>query len=420
MGEITPPGDKSISHRAVIFASQSKGKSRVRNLLISEDTMRTVEVMREMGVEIKGEKGDLIVEGVGMDGLKEPERTLYCGNSGTTIRLMLGVLASRDFFSVLTGDESLTKRPMGRVTSPLKKMGANILGRKNAGYLPLAINGGGLKGICYDMPVSSAQVKSALILAGMKAGGATRISDPGRSRDHTERMMEWLGIPVSEDKGYIVVNPVSEFDARDIEIAGDISAAAFFIVGVLITPGSELMLRGVSVNPGRTGLINALTSMGANIDISNRRDISGEPVADLLVVSSDLKGITVKGDSITDMIDEIPILAVAAAFSDGETIIKDAGELRVKESDRIKTTVVNLMRMGVVVEELKDGMVISGRAEYGYLNGGRVNSFGDHRVAMSAAIAGLASKNGVTITDIDCVNTSFPEFFSLLDKVAVR
>lgn len=417
-GEIEMPGDKSVSHRAVIFSSMASGKSELRNFLFSEDTSRTVEIMKALGAEISTSSNFLAITGVGEGGFKEPENILDCGNSGTTMRLMTGVLAAYDFFSILTGDASLSKRPMERVAKPLMNMGATIMGRGGVGdalYSPMAIRGGNLAGISYDMPVSSAQVKSAILFAGMGASGKTRVSDPGNSRDHTERMMRHFGIPVGVEGKYITVEKCGLFEGREIDVMGDISSAAFFIVGALITEKSDLLIKGVGMNPGRRGVIEALTAMGADIEILNEREVSGEPVGDIRARSSSLKGTEITGDMIPGMIDEIPALAVAAAYAEGETVISGAGELRVKESDRIKTTAENLTSLGVEVEELPDGFVVR---PAGLVEGGEAKSYDDHRAAMAAAVAGLSSKSGVTVSGIGCVAVSFPGFFELLKEIS--
>ncbi len=413
-GEISLPGDKSVSHRAVIFGSLAEGKSSVKNFLSSEDTHRTINIMRELGVEIKEEKEGLSISGVGLGGLKEAKVPLYCGNSGTTMRLMLGILASNKIFSVLFGDDSLARRPMKRVTLPLRKMGAKIYGRVDSEYPPLAIVGKDLSGIKYDMDVSSAQVKSAILLSGMRAKGKTRIFDPGRSRDHTERMMRYFNISITSKGKYIQIKGIDRYDAKDITVPGDISSAAFFIVGALITEKSELLIKDVGFNPTRTGIVESLISMGGDISVINKREVSGEPVADIVIKSSRLRGIKIGGEIVTRMIDEIPVFAVAAAVADGETKIEGARELRVKESDRIKTTCENLVGLGIEVREFSDGMAILGR---GSIDGGSTKSFGDHRVAMAAAVLGLRSKDGISVKDVDCVDTSFPGFFDILKGV---
>jgi 3-phosphoshikimate 1-carboxyvinyltransferase len=416
-GDIVIPGDKSISHRSVIFAAQADGTTRIANFLRAADTLATAGIMRALGAEITDDGTTLVVTGRGMRGFAEPAGILDCGNSGTSMRLLAGLLSARPFFSVLTGDASLTKRPMRRVTAPLREMGATIQGRDGGQYPPLAITGGNLAGITYDLPISSAQVKSAVLLAGMLARSQTRVSEPEPSRDHTERMMAYLGIGLSREGKYLMLEPVEGYYARDIEVAGDISSAAFFIVAALITKDSALTIRNVGMNPGRTGIIEALLAMGGSISIENEREVSGEPVADLVVRSSELKGIEIGGPIIPRMIDEIPVFCVAAASAQGTTTVRDAQELAVKESNRIKTTCDNLRALGGHAEERPDGMVIEGT---GGLVGGTVASFGDHRAAMSAAVAGLASKDGVTVTDLECVGTSFPSFFDILDAVCLK
>jgi 3-phosphoshikimate 1-carboxyvinyltransferase len=417
-GEIVIPGDKSVSHRSVIFAAQAEGTTRITNFLPAADTRATAQIMRALGVSIKEKTSTtLVVEGKGMRGFAEPGGVLDCGNSGTSMRLLVGLLSSRPFFSVLAGDASLTKRPMRRVTAPLREMGAHIYGRDGGQYPPLAVVGGSLAGITYDLPISSAQVKSAILLAGMGAEGRTRVSEPEQSRDHTERMMGYLGIPLAREGKYLAIEPVTGYSARDIEVVGDISSAAFFIVAALITQDSRLIVRNVGMNRGRTGIIEALTAMGGDISVENEREISGEPAADLVVVSSDLSGIDIGGGLIPRMIDEIPVFCVAAAAASGTTTVSDAGELAVKESNRIKTTCANLRALGGSVEERPDGMVIEGT---GGLTGGTVASFGDHRAAMSAAVAGLVSQNGVTVEDIECVGTSFPGFFDILKSISSK
>ncbi len=411
------PGDKSVSHRAIIFAAMADGTCRITNFLNAADTRATADIMQALGTSIVEKEGALIVTGSGVRGFTEPEVVLDCGNSGTTMRLMAGFLCGRPFFSVLTGDASLTRRPMRRVITPLGQMGARIFGRSDGSYPPLAVVGRDLKGITYESPVSSAQVKSAILLAGMTAEGETRVSEPEASRDHTERMMGYLGIGLVREGRYLTISPVGGYRARDIEVVGDISSAAFFIIAALITPGSELLVRNVGTNPGRIGIVEALISMGADISVENERTISGEPTADLVARSSDLKGIEIGGSLIPRMIDEIPVFCIAATYARGTTIVRDAAELRVKESDRIKATCENIQTLGGRAEEQDDGMVIEGVER---LEGGRVASFGDHRIAMSAAVAGLASEKGVTVSDLGCVSTSFPKFFDLLDSVVIR
>lgn len=415
-GELFPPGDKSISHRSVIFLSLATGKARVRNFLFADDCLRTVAIMEQLGAAVVREDDGLVVTGGGLRSLTEPSDVLYCGNSGTTMRLMLGVLAGTGFFCVLSGDESLSRRPMGRVTEPLSRMGAVIRGRENGKYPPLAVIGAELKGGEFDLAVSSAQVKSALLFAGMRAGGVTRVREPSPSRDHTERMMGYFDIPLTrEDEGWLAVEAVERFDARDIDVAGDLSSAAPFIIAALVVPGSELVVRNVGLNPGRVGVLEVLEAMGGDITVENRREVSGEIVGDLVVRSSELSGTTIGGEVIPRVIDELPVLATAAAHANGETRITGAGELRVKESDRIASTVTNLRALGIDAEELSDGMVIPGG---GRIEGGEVDSFGDHRAAMAGAVAGVISKKGVTISNASSVTISYPEFFDHLRSLS--
>jgi len=415
-GELLPPGDKSISHRSVIFLSLATGKARVKNFLFADDCLRTVAIMERLGAQIVREGDDLVITGRGLHALMEPDDVLYCGNSGTTMRLMLGVLAGAGFFSVLFGDESLSRRPMGRVTEPLGRMGAIIHGREGGTYPPLAIIGADLVGEEFDLAISSAQVKSALLFAGMRADGVTRVREPSPSRDHTERMMDYFDIGLSrENDGWLAIEAVDRFDTKDIEVASDLSSAAPFIVATLIVPGSELIVRNVGLNPGRVGVLEVLEAMGGNITVENRREVSGEMVGDLVVRSSELRGTVIDGNVIPRVIDEIPVLATAAAAAAGETRITDAGELRVKESDRIATTVGNLRALGIDAEELPDGMVIPGG---GKIDGGTIDSHGDHRIVLAGAVAGLVSKRGVTISNPSSVTISYPEFFDHIKELS--
>jgi len=414
-GEISVPGDKSISHRAIMFASLAKGQSRVVSLLRGEDCLSTLKAFQAMGVEVE-EKGadELIIHGRGIDGLQEPEDVLDCGNSGTTMRLMSGILAAQPFYSVLTGDQYLRNRPMGRVIDPLRQMGAKILGRDGNKKAPLTIDGGDLKPTEYRSPVASAQVKSALLLAGMQIDGTTTVYEPHLSRDHSERMLRYLGAEIeSFDGGARVTGPVS-LAGREIFVPGDISSAAFFLVAGLIVPGSELLLKNVGINPTRSGVIDILQLMGGSIKLLNQRELSGEPVADLLVKSSSLKGVEIGGALVPRAIDEFPVISVAAAFAEGVTTIRDAKELRVKETDRIAAMCDVLGKLGAQIEPLADGMRVTGGAQ---LSGGTVNSFGDHRIAMSMAVAGLVADGEVLIEDTGCTATSFPSFWQLLDSL---
>jgi len=416
-GEISVPGDKSISHRSIMLGSLAQGTTTVRGLLRGEDNMATLHAFQAMGI-VARDHGDLLeIQGKGLRGLAEPEDVIDCGNSGTSMRLLCGLLAAQNFFTVLSGDQYLRRRPMKRVIAPLGQMGASITGRAGGEKAPLAISGRLLAGIDYASPVSSAQVKSALMLAGLYVAGETRVTEPSLSRDHSERMFRHFGADVETFPGGVVVRGGRELEGREIVVPGDISSAAFFIVAALIVPGSELLIRGVGVNPTRTGCIDILKAMGASIDMLDQRDLSGEPVADLLVRSSRLQGIEIVGDVVPRAIDEFPVISVAAACAEGRTVIRDAHELRVKETDRIAAMAANLRKAGVPVEETTDGMIIDGVER---LSGCTAQSFGDHRIAMSMLVAGLAASGDVSVDDTDCIATSFPTFLTLLQKVATK
>jgi 3-phosphoshikimate 1-carboxyvinyltransferase len=370
-----------------------------------------------MGVRIDDDGETIQIHGAGLHGLKEPSDILDCGNSGTTIRLITGLLSGQSFFSVVTGDQYLRKRPMKRVVEPLSKMGAKIIGRNQGSLAPLAINGGGLSGISYESPVSSAQIKSAIMLAGLYSDGETTVREPSLSRDHSERMFQLFGASVTRIDNGVKVRGGVELDAREVIVPGDISSAAFFMVAALITPGSALLIRNVGINPTRTGVIDILSEMGGDITLLDQREVSGEPVADLLVRTSSLKGIHISGSVIPRAIDEFPAICIAAACAEGITSIRNANELRVKETDRITAMATNLRALGVTVTESDDGMDITGSDS---LAGGQVDSFGDHRIAMSLSVAALVARSSIEVKDIDCVATSFPNFFQLLDQVADR
>ena len=417
-GEVTVPGDKSISHRSIMLGSIANGTTTITNFLRGEDNFATMAAFRAMGVAIEDDGRTVTVHGAGLHGLQEPGDVLDCGNSGTTIRLMTGLLSGQRFFSVLTGDQYLRKRPMKRVTEPLARMGAQIHGRGNGTLAPLAISGTQLQGISYQSPIASAQVKSALMLAGLYADGTTTITEPTLSRDHSERMLRYFGANLETTGSTVTLQGGQELQGREICVPGDISSAAFLLVAALIVPGSELLIRNVGVNPTRTGVIDILQAMGGDIVLQNQRELSGEPVADLLVRSSRLKGIEISGELVPRAIDEFPAICVAAALAEGTTVLRDARELRVKETDRIAAMAANLRLIGAgAIEETEDGMVIQGVAS---LTGGTVTSFGDHRIAMSLSIAALASQAAVTVDDVSCVATSFPGFYELLGRVAVR
>ena len=414
-GEITVPGDKSISHRSIMFASLAQGTSRVRGFLRGEDNLATLNAFRAMGVEIDESNPDeLLVHGRGYFGLQEPGDVIDCGNSGTTMRLMTGVLAGQKFFSVLSGDRYLRRRPMGRVVQPLEQMGARIWGREKNRCAPLAIQGTELQALTYKSPVASAQVKSALLLAGLGANGTTTVYEPHVSRDHTERMFSHMGVEVNSFPGGVSIDGGQQLQARDLGVPGDISSAAFFIVAALIVPNSELLIKNVGMNQTRSGILDIMAAMGGDIRRLNEREVGGEPVADLLVCSSDLQAIEIGGDLVPRAIDEFPVVSIAAACASGTSVIRDAAELRVKETDRIAAMEKVLQTLGAEVETQPDGMTIHGGAAF---RGGKVNSCGDHRIAMSAAIAGLRADTPLEIEDTACTATSFPSFWDMLARV---
>jgi 3-phosphoshikimate 1-carboxyvinyltransferase len=418
-GTLVVPGDKSITHRAIMLSALAEGESTIRGYCRGEDCLNTIRAFQAMGIAIEQTSQELRVAGKGLWGLSEPERPLDCGNSGTGLRLLAGLLAGQEFFTVLTGDDSLRRRPMGRVVNPLREMGAWIAGRKGGELAPLAITGRRLRGIAYDSPVASAQVKSSLLLAGLYADGETRITEPRRSRDHTERLLRHVGVPVREE-GLTVVVPgraVGRWAAvRDLSVPGDLSAAAFIIVAASIVPGSDVTIQGVGVNTTRTGILDVLGEMGASLAVLNRREVAGEPVADIRVRAARLHGITVGPERIPQTIDEFPILCVAAAMADGETIMTGAAELRVKESDRIAGMAAELRKVGVTVTETPEGVIIQGRGG-APLKGAVCGSYGDHRVAMSLAIAGLVADGPIQVQDTACIDTSFPGFADLLAQL---
>lgn len=413
-GEVTVPGDKSISHRSIMLGSLAEGTTRVSGFLMGEDNLSTWKAFEAMGVSIcQTGPNALEIKGVGLDGLQEPGDVLDCGNSGTTMRLMSGLLAGQNFFSVLTGDKYLRKRPMKRVVTPLTSMGARIWGRDGGERAPLAIQGGSLSPTTYASPVSSAQIKSAVLLAGLSVDGETTVTEPHLSRDHSERMLSYFGADVRPFDGGVSLTGRPRLLAQDVVVPGDVSSAAFFMVAGLITPGAELLIRNVGINPTRSGILDILVAMGGQIELLDIREQSGEPVADILVRYSQLKGIEISGDMVPRAIDEFPVISVAAALAEGITTIRDAEELRVKETDRIDAMVSELSKLGGQVEGRADGMVITGVEQ---LSGGTVTSHGDHRIAMSMAVAALSAKDSVTIQDAACTETSFPGFWGLLSN----
>ncbi|MEW9669762.1 3-phosphoshikimate 1-carboxyvinyltransferase [Ammoniphilus sp. 3BR4] len=415
-GDITVPGDKSISHRAVMFSSMAKGTAKIYGFLPGADCLSTISCFRKMGVSIEQNGDQVVVQSSGLEGLKEPHDILDVGNSGTTIRLMSGILAGRPFHSTLIGDESIARRPMKRVVQPLKQMGARIDGRSGGDFTPLAIRGGELKGIEYRSPVASAQVKSAIILAGLQAEGITTVYEPHLSRDHTERMLSSFGVELKSFEGGVSIQGGQAMQQQDeIHVPGDISSAAFMLAAAAIVPGSELTIRGVGVNPTRTGIIDVLLEMGADLKVEDERIQNGEPVADLTIRYAPLKGIEIGGAIIPRLIDEIPIISIIASQAQGKTVIRDAEELKVKETNRIDVMVQELKKLGATIEGTDDGMIIQGGAA---LTGARCHSHGDHRIGMSMAIAGLVAEGETSIEEAEAINVSFPGFEQILNKIA--
>lgn len=406
-GRLRVPGDKSISHRSIMLGSLATGETRVSGFLEGEDSLATLAAFRAMGVQIDGPNaGRVVIQGVGMHGLQAPRDRLYLGNSGTSMRLMTGLLAGQAFATTLTGDPSLSGRPMQRVVGPLTSMGARI-DATSAGTAPLHIHGGAnLSGIDYAMPVASAQVKSSVLLAGLYAHGRTCVTEPAPTRDHTERMLAGMGYPLQRDAGRVCLEGGHALRGISIDIPADISSAAFFLVGASIAAGSNLLLEHVGMNPTRTGVIDILRRMGAAIEVDNERDVGGEPVADLRVRSAPLTGIEIPAELVPLAIDEFPVIFIAAACAEGRTVLTGAEELRVKESDRIQVMADGLNALGVSAEATPDGMVIDG----GTLRGGCVDSHGDHRIAMAFAMAALRAQGTIEIRDCANVNTSFPGF----------
>ena len=415
-GSITLPGDKSISHRAVILGAIAQGRTTIEGMLESEDVLSTVNALRNMGVKIVRHKEDgMVVEGVGLYGLKDPGQALNMGNSGTAMRLMAGVLVGQSFPSTLVGDDSLSQRPMARVVEPLRALGADI-SVQNAGYPPIQIKPvKQLRGVDYVMPVASAQVKSAFLLAALCAEGVSRVKEPTQTRDHTERMLRGFGHSISQQGDWIRVIGGMELSGVKLVVPGDLSSAAFFIVGAAIATESEIILKNVGVNPTRTGVIEILQQMGARIDCLNKKSVCGEPTADLVVSSSPLRGVKIEMHQVARAIDEFPILSIAAACARGKTTLHGAEELRVKESDRIRSIVSGLSELGISVEERPDGYAVTG----GEILPGEVNSLSDHRIAMAFAIAGLVVSGSICIHDTVNVRTSFPEFVELASSMGM-
>ena len=405
-GRLRVPGDKSISHRAVMFGSISKGITRITGFLNGADCISTISIFKKMGIDIEMNGTSVIVKGNGLHGLKKPDSILDCGNSGTTTRLVSGILSAQKFTSVLTGDKSIQKRPMNRIINPLSLMGADI--KSNDGFAPLTITGSNLHGIEYNSPVASAQVKSAILLAGLYADSKTTVTEPAKSRDHTELMLRKFGANLTTNKNAVTISPATELFASDIEVPSDISSAAFFMAAAILVPGSELILENVGINPTRDGIIRVLKSMGADIEIISSSN-TFEPVADIKVCYSKPHSTTISGELIPTLIDELPLLAAVASMAEGTTIIRDAQELKVKESNRIKVMCEELSKLGVKVLETDDGMEIIGTDR---LSGNvTIDTHDDHRIAMTFAILNLISDGEIKLNNSKCVEISYPGFF---------
>ena len=413
-GRLRVPGDKSISHRAVMFGSIAKGTTNIKGFLTGADCISTISIFKKMGIDIELDNTFVKVHGKGLYGLNCPHEVLDCGNSGTTTRLVSGILSAQNFTYVLTGDKSIQKRPMNRIITPLSMMGADI--KSNDGFAPLTITGSKLHGIEYNSPVASAQVKSAILLAGLYASSPTTVTEPAKSRDHTELMLKKFGANLTSTKTSVTINPCSELFANDIDVPSDISSAAFFMAAAILVPGSELILENVGINPTRDGIIKVLKDMGANIEIINQTD-SFEPVADIRVTYSKLHSTCIGGEIIPTLIDELPLLAALASLADGTTVIKDAEELKVKESNRIRVMCEELSKLGVDVIETEDGMEIKGTDK---LKGNvTISTHDDHRIAMTFAVLNLVSEGEIRLDNKNCVEISYPEFFNDLNKVNV-
>jgi 3-phosphoshikimate 1-carboxyvinyltransferase len=417
-GTIAVPGDKSISHRALILGALAEGTTHIRNWLPAEDCWSTRRCLQALGVEVaETVGGEVVVAGGGPAALQEPEGILDCGNAGTAMRILLGVLAGLPLFAVVDGDGSLRSRPMRRVTEPLTRMGARVDGRRGGATAPIAIRGGGLHGITWRPEVASAQVKSAILLAGLLAEGETVVEEPAATRDHTERMLRGFGARVDVAGTRVAIAGGQRLTARDVDVPGDLSAAAFFLAAAAILPGSRVTVRGVGVNPGRTGFLEVLAAMGATVELARPREVTGEPVADVAVAapSAGLRGVRIAGALVPRLVDEVPVLAVVAACARGETVIADAADLRTKESDRLSVMARQLGRLGADIEERPDGLRIVGG---GALHGAEVDSAGDHRVAMALAVAGLAASGETVIGGSESVAISFPGFANRLAAFA--
>lgn len=414
-GELTVPGDKSISHRSIMLGSLAKGNTEVTGFLQGADCLSTIDCFRKMGVQITNKgNGTVVICGRGLRGLLPPDDTLDVGNSGTTTRLMSGILAAQSFSSRVNGDASIQKRPMKRIMTPLAMMGADIKSENGNDCAPLVINGRQLKGVSYVSPVASAQVKSAILFAGLYAEGETKVTEPALSRNHTELMLEEFGVDIKTEGKAVTVAPAQELFARKINVPGDISSATYFMVAAAITPNSCVTVKNVGINPTRDGIIRVMKMMGADIKVEKTSADIGEPTADITVKTSELKGCVIGGDIIPTLIDEIPAIAILACFAEGETIIKDAGELKVKESNRIDVMVSNLLAMGADIEATDDGMIIKGGKS---LHGAVIDSKLDHRIAMSFAVAALNADGETDILGSECVDISYPGFYGDLMKL---
>ena len=412
-GEVTIPGDKSISHRSVMFGSLAKGVTMITGLLQGATCLSTIACFQKMGVSIENTVDTILVHGNGLHGLKKPDEVLDCGNSGTTTRLISGILCAQDFSVTLTGDASIQKRPMKRIMDPLSQMGADIQSIHGNGCAPLAIHGKPLHGIHYQSPVASAQVKSAILLAGLYADGETRVTEPLLSRNHTELMLNEFGANVRTEGTTAIIQPASELFAKEIQVPGDISSAAFFLAAGLMVPGSEILIKNAGINPTRDGMIRVCQAMGGDLTLLNKKE-SGEPVADILVRSSSLHGMDIHGEIIPTLIDELPMIAAMACFAEGDTIIRDAAELKVKESNRIAVMVESLSAMGADVEETEDGMIIHGGKP---LHGAVIDSHLDHRIAMTFAVTAGMAEGETEILGAECVNISYPGFYQDLERL---
>ena len=420
-GEVTIPGDKSISHRSIMLGSIALGTTEITHFLEGADCLSTIDCFRKMGVEIERKPSSILVHGKGLRGLTAPASTLNVGNSGTTTRLISGILSGQNFATTLSGDDSLNSRPMKRIMTPLNTMGAHIRSLNDNGCAPLHIRPGALHGIHYQSPVASAQVKSAVLLAGLYADSPTSVTEPALSRNHTELMLQGFGAYVATDlhtdgTATAHVEPCKELYGQQICVPGDISSAAYFIAAALLVPGSELLVKNVGTNFTRAGFLKVCKAMGADIETVSQTIEGGESRADLLVRYSHLKGTVIEGDIIPTLIDEIPMIAIMAAFADGQTVIRDAAELKVKETNRIDTVTAGLKAMGAVITPTDDGMIIEGT---GHLNGASIQSYLDHRIAMAFSVAGLASDGETPIVDSQCVDVSYPEFYATLNSVSI-